>query len=94
MNGGGNKQSEGYGKPYKSDVYAGVGLKHCLWGQTITECEHLHLKPYWGKPAVRNFRELAGDMRTYPIPCKSRQEKLHTAPACYSTPAEAGSKPP
>lgn len=23
----------------------------------------LHLKPYWGKPNVRNFRELAGNMR-------------------------------
>ena len=26
----------------------------------------LHLKPYWGKPNVRNFRELAGNMRRKP----------------------------
>ena len=26
----------------------------------------LHLKPYWGKPNVRNFRELAGNMRAIP----------------------------
>ena len=30
----------------------------------------LHLKPYWGKPNVRNFRELAGNMRAkILIPC-------------------------
>ena len=47
----------------------------------------LHLKPYWGKPNVRNFRELAGNMRAKnPDTLYDLQGwNARTAPACYST---------
>jgi len=39
-------------------VHAGIELKHCfLQRQTIIEGYRLHLKQYWRKSTVRNFRE-------------------------------------
>jgi len=55
------------------------------WGKALAEpIGRLHLKPYWGKPTVRNFRGLAGNrwMRIR-IPLHVLQ-RLGVSPYCAS----------
>jgi hypothetical protein len=56
--------AEGGSKRRQRLGYVGIGLKPArACGRLLAELTGcLVLKPYWGKPAVRNFREGAGDM--------------------------------
>jgi len=51
---------KGEDKPSGETSMPGAGLIRTSFGKVSSEM--LALKPYWGKPAVRNFREDDGDV--------------------------------
>jgi hypothetical protein len=64
MNGG---FPEGRSKRRCGAAHGGIGLKLLLpvpEGSVLNLTGAWCLKPYWGKPAVRNFREGAGNVAT------------------------------
>jgi hypothetical protein len=59
----GPPNDEGFTKPLTAWGYADLALKPMAWsGRVELIARHLSLKPYWGKPNVRNFREDAGNV--------------------------------
>ena len=48
---------------YKTDSWGGYG-RLLSPGMSSKVAMTVHLKPYWGKPAVRNFREGRGETRS------------------------------
>jgi len=54
------KHMKGEDKPSGETSMPGAGLIRTSFGKVSSEM--LALKPYWGKPAVRNFREDDGDV--------------------------------
>ena len=67
--------SEGLGKPSRLSVHAWVRLKLTVYsGRPSAELQgDWCLKPYWGKPNVRNFRE-GGWKRDYGSRTEARRE--------------------
>ena len=52
-------------------MYTGIEFKcRSSKGRLQLSRVRLHLKPYWGKPNVRNFRGRAGNMRMSTLPLK------------------------
>jgi hypothetical protein len=59
----GQDEDEDLIKPMIPGVYVDLGLKPMRWSGRVGLTERrLSLKPYWGKPTVRNFREGAGNV--------------------------------
>jgi hypothetical protein len=59
----GHQDDEGVIKPVGERGYADLALQPVRWsGRVRLIARHLSLKPYWGKPNVRNFREDAGNV--------------------------------
>ena len=56
-----NELSLGLGKCFGKSLYAGAGLKDLKRSRRLNLYD-LSLKPYWGKPDVRNFREGTGNV--------------------------------
>src|SRR3989304_10001686 len=76
--------TEGAGKPDCVARHVGIGLNsRCNSGRPVAELGGAWcLKPYWGKPTVRNFRE-GGWKRDYGSRTEAQRESLGIATERY-----------
>ena len=82
--------TEGAGKPDYVARHVGIGLNsRCNSGRPVAELAGAWcLKPYWGKPTVRNFRE-GGWKRDYGSRTEAQRESLGIATEPYRARASA-----
>jgi len=77
------KRAKGRSKPRVSNRMSGAGLRERTCGKALSDI--LTLKPYWGKPAVRNFRGGDGNVGIIRSPVRAIAPLDHGQRKNYDT---------